>query len=250
MSKVTQPLEQSNPYADVIAALSKMENVGANRINPAFKARYVSLDALLDAVKPVLAAHNLALIQTLETEEGKVGVSTSLLHTSGHAFSFGRLMVKADGLTAQQIGGCLTYIRRQSIQACCGISVDLDLDGNDSALKHLPPKTQVPEGVARSVQQGCRDADFAFLGLERLDQRKVMSGEDGLHRVEQSVERDVAGLEGRVDAVGTDVLHLGEGGDDVRVRIGLLQGLGYFAHGLFVWVGVYGLGESCHLVHR
>ena len=136
MSKVTQPLEQSNPYADVIAALSQMENVGANRINPAFKgSRYVSLDALLDSVKPVLAAHNLALIQTLETEEGKVGVSTSLLHTSGHAFSFGRLMVKADGLTAQQIGGCLTYIRRQSIQAACGISVDLDLDGNDSAPK-------------------------------------------------------------------------------------------------------------------
>ena len=140
MSKVTQPLEQSNPYADIIAALSKMENVGANRINPAFKARYVSLDALLDAVKPVLAEHNLALIQTLETEEGKVGVSTSLLHTSGHAFSFGRLMVKADGLTAQQIGGCLTYIRRQSIQTCCGISVDLDLDGNDSAPKPQAPK--------------------------------------------------------------------------------------------------------------
>ena len=133
MSKVTQPLEQSNPYADVIAALSKMENVGANRINPAFKARYVSLDALLDAVKPVLAEHNLALIQTLETEEGKVGVSTSLLHTSGHAFSFGRLMVKADGLTAQQIGGAVTYIRRQSIQTACGISVDLDDDGHQAS---------------------------------------------------------------------------------------------------------------------
>jgi hypothetical protein len=133
MSKVTQPLEQSNPYADVIAALSKMENVGANRINPAFKARYVSLDALLDAVKPVLWEHNLALIQTLETEEGKVGVSTSLLHTSGHAFSFGRLMVKADGLTAQQIGGAVTYIRRQSIQTACGISVDLDDDGHQAS---------------------------------------------------------------------------------------------------------------------
>ena len=133
MSKVTQPLEQSNPYADIIAALSKMENVGANRINPAFKARYVSLDALLDAVKPVLAEHNLALIQTLETEEGKVGVSTSLLHTSGHAFSFGRLMVKADGLTAQQIGGAVTYIRRQSIQTACGISVDLDDDGHQAS---------------------------------------------------------------------------------------------------------------------
>jgi hypothetical protein len=141
MSKVTQPLEQSNPYADIIAALSKMENVGANRINPAFKARYVSLDALLDAVKPVLAAHNLALIQTLETDEGKVGVSTSLLHTSGHAFSFGRLMVKADALTAQQIGGAVTYIRRQSIQTACGISVDLDDDGHQASA----PKPQAPK---------------------------------------------------------------------------------------------------------
>jgi hypothetical protein len=137
--------EQSNPYFDLITALSSMENVGANRINPAFKARYVSLDALLDAVKPVLQAHNLALVQVLETEEGKVGVSTSLLHTSGHMFSFGKLMVKADGLTAQQVGGCLTYIRRQSIQTCCGISVDLDLDGNDSAPKPQAPKVFMGE---------------------------------------------------------------------------------------------------------
>jgi len=49
-------------------------------------------------------------------------------------------MVKAEGLTAQQVGGCLTYIRRQSIQTACGISVDLDLDGNDSASKPQAPK--------------------------------------------------------------------------------------------------------------
>jgi hypothetical protein len=133
--------EQSNPYFDLITALSSMENVGANRINPAFKARYVSLDALLDAVKPVLQAHNLALVQVLETEEGKVGVSTSLLHTSGHMFSFGKLMVKADGLTAQQVGGAITYIRRQSIQTACGISVDLDDDGHQASA----PKPETPK---------------------------------------------------------------------------------------------------------
>ena len=105
--KETAPQEQTNPYFDLIGALAKMENVGANRLNPAFKARYVSLDALLDAVKPVLKEHNLALVQVLETEEGKVGVSTSFLHTSGHLFSFGKLMVKADGLTAQQVGGAI-----------------------------------------------------------------------------------------------------------------------------------------------
>ena len=124
--------KETSPNQDLINALSEMENVGANRVNPAFKARYISLDALLDAVKPVLHKNNLALIQTLLSEEGKVGVQTRFQHTDGTSFDFGRLMVKSEGLTAQQIGGALTYIRRQSIQTACGISVDLDLDGNDS----------------------------------------------------------------------------------------------------------------------
>lgn len=124
----TTPKPQTATAA-LVAALAALDNVKANKINPAFKARYVSLDALLDAIKPVLLDHDLALIQTLVSEEGKVGVSTAFLHASGERFDFGKLMVKADTMTAQQIGGAITYIRRQSIQTACGISVDLDDDG-------------------------------------------------------------------------------------------------------------------------
>jgi len=124
----TTPKSQT-PTADLVAALSELDNVKANKVNPGFKNRYVSLDALLDAIKPVLFDHNLALIQTLVSEEGKVGINTAFLHTSGERFDFGRLMVKAEGLDAQKIGGAITYIRRQSIQTACGISVDLDDDG-------------------------------------------------------------------------------------------------------------------------
>jgi hypothetical protein len=124
----TTPKTQS-ATADLVAALAQLDNVKANKVNPGFKNRYVSLDALLDAIKPVLLDHNLALIQTLVSEEGKVGVSTAFLHSSGERFDFGRLMVKSEGLDAQKIGGAITYIRRQSIQTACGISVDLDDDG-------------------------------------------------------------------------------------------------------------------------
>ena len=118
-----------SPTSDLVAALAELDNVKANKVNPGFKNRYVSLDALLDAIKPVLLKHNLALIQTLVSEEGKVGINTAFLHASGERFDFGRLMVKAEGLDAQKIGGAITYIRRQSIQTACGISVDLDDDG-------------------------------------------------------------------------------------------------------------------------
>ena len=125
----TTPKTQS-ATASLVAALAALDNVKANKIVKAnFTAKYVSLDALLDAVKPVLLDHDLALIQTLVSEEGKVGINTAFLHASGERFDFGRLMVKAEGLDAQKIGGAITYIRRQSIQTACGISVDLDDDG-------------------------------------------------------------------------------------------------------------------------
>ena len=129
MSKPTTPIP-TTATASLVQALAALDNVKANKVNPAFKARYVSLDALLDAIKPILLDHDLALIQTLVSQEGKVGVSTAFLHSSGERFDFGTLLVKAEGLTAQQIGGAITYIRRQSIQTACGISVDLDDDGS------------------------------------------------------------------------------------------------------------------------
>ena len=125
--------EPTTATSALVQALAALDNVKANKINPAFKARYVSLDALLDAIKPVLLDHDLALVQTLVSEDGKVGVSTAFLHSSGERFDFGRLMVKADGLTPQQVGGAITYLRRQSIQTACGISVDLDDDGATAA---------------------------------------------------------------------------------------------------------------------
>lgn len=146
----TTPKTQTATAA-LVAALAELDNVKANKIVKAnFTARYVSLDALLDAIKPVLLDHDLALVQTLVSEDGKVGVSTAFMHASGERFDFGRLMVKAEGLTAQQIGGAITYIRRQSIQTACGISVDLDDDGSaasglrSAAISSVAPATPRP----------------------------------------------------------------------------------------------------------
>jgi hypothetical protein len=147
------PKEPTTPTADLINALAEFENVKANKINPAFKARYVSLDALLEACKPVLHKHNLALIQTLVSDEGKVGIETSFLHASGTSFAFGKLMVKAENLTAQQVGGALTYIRRQSIQTACGISVDLDDDGHKASTPAPTPTAAVTQSVSAPLKQ-------------------------------------------------------------------------------------------------
>ena len=124
--------QATDANADFVAALNALENVSANKSNPAFKgSKYVSLDQLLDAVKPVLAAHNLALCQIVDTtEDGRIGVRTSFRHRDGTLFPGGTLFIRADGMSPQQIGAALTYIRRQSVQTACCVSVDLDLDAD------------------------------------------------------------------------------------------------------------------------
>lgn len=143
--------ETQTATADFVTALAALSNVGANKINPAFKARYVSLDVLLDSVKATLSEYNLALRQVLISEDGKIGVQTTFLHIDGTVFDAGRLLVKADSLTAQQVGSALTYIRRQSIQTACGISTDLDDDGASAssykasqAPSQAAPKSNAP----------------------------------------------------------------------------------------------------------
>jgi hypothetical protein len=131
----TTPKSQS-PTADLVAALAELDNIKPNKINPAYKAKYITLDLLLDSVKPILFSHNLALIQTLVSEENKIGVATAFLHATGERFDFGRLMIKSDVIDAQKIGGAITYIRRMSICTACGVSVDNDSDGNDLVAAH------------------------------------------------------------------------------------------------------------------
>jgi hypothetical protein len=136
------PTPASSAPAALVNALADLENVAANKtVKANFTARYVSLDVLLDAIKPILHGHGFALRQVLVSEEGRVGVHTSFLHTSGETFDAGKLMFKADGLTPQQIGSGLTYVRRQSIQTACLISTDLDDDGASAS---KPSKATAP----------------------------------------------------------------------------------------------------------
>lgn len=145
-----QPIEYAEATKALIEALSELENVAANKVVKAnFTSRYVSLDLLLDSIKPVLKRHGFILRQVLVSEEGKVGVSTSFLHVSGATFDAGKLMVKGEGLNPQQIGSALTYIRRQSIQTACGISTDLDDDG--SSASRLPSAAVSPSKQAKTA---------------------------------------------------------------------------------------------------
>ena len=103
-----------------------------------FTAKYISLDVLLDAIKPILAKHDLALFQQIVSDDGKVGVLTQFIHADGTVFEAGRLLLKAEGLNPQQVGSLVTYSRRITASTAAGISVDTDDDGAAASRQTLP----------------------------------------------------------------------------------------------------------------
>lgn len=110
--------------------------------NPHFKSRYADLSACVEAVIDALNANGIALVQQTHECESGVMVETVFVHESGETYSAGKLHVPAVKHDAQGYGSALTYARRYSLMAACGIAPEDD-DGNAAS-----KRTQAPAQVA------------------------------------------------------------------------------------------------------
>jgi hypothetical protein len=70
-----------------------------------------------------------------------VVVETTFVHESGEVFSAGRLYVPAAKHDPQGYGSALTYARRYSLMAACGIAPeDDDANAATAAVRNAPPQ--------------------------------------------------------------------------------------------------------------
>jgi len=156
--------------------------------NPHFKSRYADLSACVEAVIEALNANGIALIQrTLPCESG-VTVETVFLHTSGETLSSGPLHVPAQKQDAQGYGSALTYARRYSLMAACGIAPEDD-DGNQASrrteIKSTVNENQLADLMAamdevstlKELQEAYKEAYKATNG-EQAWQTKVIAKKD------------------------------------------------------------------------
>ena len=144
-------LNTLNAHADLVGFLNAVGNVHADRVNPAYKqngreSRYASLAEILDTVKPVAEKFNLAVHQSLSSSELQVRVTTVFIHRSGVIIDAGNLAIKSEGLSPQALASAVTYIKRILYQTACGISVDLDDDGNSTGPtpSYTPTRSATP----------------------------------------------------------------------------------------------------------
>jgi hypothetical protein len=107
--------------------------------NPHFKSRYADLSACVEAVIDGLNDAGIALMQVTHDCDNGVIVETMFIHESGETLSAGRLHVPAIKQDAQAYGSALTYARRYSLMAACGIAPEDD-DGNATKKAPAPAK--------------------------------------------------------------------------------------------------------------
>ena len=107
--------------------------------NPHFRSMYADLAACVEAVIDGLNNNGLALIQKTHECESGVTVETIFMHESGEQISGGKIHVPADKHTPQGYGSALTYARRYSLMAACGIAPE---DDDANAAEKTAPKPQ------------------------------------------------------------------------------------------------------------
>jgi hypothetical protein len=148
-------------------------DVTADLENAHFRSKYVSLGALLKAVRPVLAKHGLSVVTTVEpsytyshegVKEDDVGdhyrttkerdghlIQARLYwggmdpqvageYAAGHSAHFIESTVHCPKqASVHAFASFHTYARRWLIQGLCGVGVDLDDDGNAAVGKQEEP---------------------------------------------------------------------------------------------------------------
>lgn len=132
-------MEKSESIKELAIALSKaqgeMPAAEMTATNPFLRNKYADLGSIIQASKPVLAKHGLAVAQPISGDGALIEVTTILMHTSGEWLSetvslpLGEEKGKSN---AQVAGSIVTYLRRYSLASMLGMYADEDTDGGAS----------------------------------------------------------------------------------------------------------------------
>ena len=148
---------------DLVKAQAGINGVAKDGNNPIFRSKYITLDSILLAVRPVLSQCNIFLSQSVqEYAENEITVRSTLIHSSGEWIANEvtvpvNPIINKDGkvqpVDAHRVGSAITYGRRYSLSALLAIgeASDTDDDGNNASgyqNQHQAPQQQAPKTSA------------------------------------------------------------------------------------------------------
>jgi hypothetical protein len=138
-------MEQTEKIEELAKALSAFQGevtaVSRDSENPFYKSKYADLATIIEHVKVPLQKNGLSVVQLCETFEGKVRVTSQLMHSSGQWIRAMLEMTPAKS-DPQGVGSAITYARRYSLSAILNIASEEDDDGNEATKPKAIEKQQ------------------------------------------------------------------------------------------------------------
>lgn len=155
-------METTKVSAAFVKAQKEFAPALKTSINPHFKSKYVGLDGCVEAVIDALNTNGIALMQKSHECDAGVAIETLFIHESGEVLSGGIMRIPANKQDAQGYGSALTYCRRYSLMAACGIAPEDD-DGNSASKgKSSPPTTIIPASP-KTETLGMTDSELSHI---------------------------------------------------------------------------------------
>lgn len=133
----------------LLEAKKEIGKVAKNAKNPHFKNTYADVNALIEAVEPILHTHGLLLLQPIIDNH----VVTRIIDVESGETIESALQLPTN-VTAQQMGSFVSYFRRYTLQSLMSLQTTEDDDGNKASTPPPPPaKKQMTDELFEKAKE-------------------------------------------------------------------------------------------------
>lgn len=181
-----------NLWKAVHAFQGEAPSLQKDKINPAFRSKYLSLDTLMEQVTPALHKHGLIWLTAPnyvyvnagpEQKSLEPNLSYRLIHVESGEETSGTVPLLLAKRDPQGLGSAITYARRYSLMAVLGLVADEDDDGQKASRPNGRTRASTPPPEARlltaeelermleAIEESGQKAEllFAAVGLDGPD---------------------------------------------------------------------------------
>jgi hypothetical protein len=143
--------------------------------------KYAELDTCMDILKEILPKHGLSITQPILYIDGKIGVQTILMHSSGQWISSFLPLDTEGGMKMsgmQKVGSAITYARRYSL-SITGLAPEEDDDNQISrpVLNQNQQRPQTPNQAPMRNQNQQRPNQNQQRPMQNQNQQRLPTGQ-------------------------------------------------------------------------
>jgi hypothetical protein len=141
-------MEKKNIYLKLLECKKQIGTVAKNAKNPHFKNTYADLNALIEAVEPILLEKGLVMLQPI-----RGGKQYTEIHDTESGESVESYLELNSTLPPQAQGSAITYFRRYTLQSLLSLKADDDDGQSASTAKPVKP-TFTDANFAKAFEAG------------------------------------------------------------------------------------------------